>query len=122
MQLGTQTGSLVNHVMSHSVGQLAPAFGLGATVLAWTDRYAGTIIDVGLDGSFTVREDHWVRTDGRGMSESQTYDFAPNPQGRLFRFSLVRRGKAKGQIRENGKKDGYAVVVGQRHKYHDFSF
>lgn len=122
MKLGTDTGSLVNHVMSHSVGQLAPKVGLGATVLAWTDRYAGTIINVGLDGSFTVQEDHATRTDSNGMSEAQSWTFEPDPNGRLFRFAMVRRGNARGQIRQGGKKDGYAVVVGQRHKYHDFSF
>jgi hypothetical protein len=95
---------------------------MGATVLGWTDRYAGTIVDVGLDGSFTVQEDKAIRTDKNGMSESQEYEYERNLNGRRFLFRAVRRGKAKGQLREGGKANGSGVLIGDRRKYHDFSF
>jgi hypothetical protein len=121
MNLGTETGSLVNHVYSRAV-QPTPAVGMGATILAWSDRYAGTIIAVHPDGSFDVQEDKATRTDANGMSESQTYAYEPNPAGRVHKFRVVKRGKAKGELREAGKRGGYGVMVGVRRKYHDFSF
>lgn len=56
------------------------------------------------------------------MSESQEYRYAPNPDGRLFQFRSVKRGAAKGQMRLDGRKDGYRALVGERRKYHDYSF
>jgi len=123
MELGTQTGSLVNYLYSRASGQpIIPCVGMGATILAWTDRYAGTIISVGLNGSLVVQEDRATRVDGNGMSEAQEYAFDRDLNGRIYDFQPVQRGKAKGQLREGGKKDGYAVLVGDRRKYHDFSF
>lgn len=115
------TGSLINNIYS-AMKQPAPQVGLGATVLGWTDRRAGTIIDVGLDGSFVVQEDRATRTDTNGMSDCQTYAYERDPTGRLWRFRRVARGHQKGLIRENGRKDGSAVVIGVRDKHHDFSF
>lgn len=37
MKLGTQTGSLINHIMSTAKAR-TPEIGEGATILAWTDR------------------------------------------------------------------------------------
>jgi hypothetical protein len=117
-----QTGSLVNEIYSNSTGAPKPEVGMGATVLAWTDRYAGTIIEVNPNGSFVVQEDKATRVDGNGMSEAQEYTYAPDPNGRLYQFAPVRRGKAQGQVREKGLKDGRGVLVGRRQKYHDYSF
>lgn len=118
-----ETGSLVNLLYAGMTNQPVPEIGMGATVLAWTDRYAGTIIDIGLDGSITVQIDKWARTDKLGMTDSgQSYVFERDPDGATYVFNPVRRGKAKGQLREGGRKDGYAVLVGRREKYHDFSF
>ena len=121
MKLGTETGSLVN-CLYNSATKIPPKVGMGATVLGWTDRHAGTITQVTEDGLFTVQEDKATRTDQNGMSEAQTYEYEPDPNGRLYHFSPVRRGNSKGQIRENGRKDGSGVLIGERRKYHDFSF
>lgn len=91
-------------------------------MLCWTDRHAGTITDILEDGTIQVTEDKATRTDGNGMSESQTYSYEPDPNGRKWIFRIVRRGKAKGQLREGGTKGGVGVLIGDRRKYHDFSF
>ncbi len=44
MKLGTQTGSVINHLHSRAViGQPEPVVGMGATMLLWSDRRACTI-------------------------------------------------------------------------------
>ena len=45
MKLGTETNSLVNYMYSRTKSQ-EPVVGLPATVLAWTDRYGGSITKV----------------------------------------------------------------------------
>ena len=114
-------GSVVNHVMGNAT-QPTPEVGMGATVLCYTDRRAGTIVQAAYSGDFTVREDRAIRTDDNGMSEAQTYRYEPDPNGRLYHFRVVRRGKAAGQYREDGRKDGNRVLIGHRDAYHDFSF
>jgi hypothetical protein len=121
MSNAMETGSLVNLIYSSAAGTPAPEVGMGATVLMWTDRKAGTITEVTAD-SFTVRLDTATRTDGNGMSECQDYTYAPNPDGATYRFKRVARGKAKGAWRENGRKDGIGVLIGKREQYFDFSF
>ncbi len=68
MKLGTQTGSMTNHLMSN-VKSMEPMVGMGATVLMWTDRHACTIIEVNINRfklarRVTVQYDTAIRTDG----------------------------------------------------------
>jgi hypothetical protein len=121
MTAGKQTGSLINHLYSGMVGCPAPEVGMGATVLGWTDRKAGTIIFVEGD-FFVVQLDKVNRTDGLGMTESQSYAYEPDTKGPSYTFRKVARGKAKGAWRENGSKDGHGVLIGRRDHYFDFSF
>jgi len=109
MKLGRETGSVVNHLMS---GGIAPEVGMGATVLHWTDRTAGTIIKV-TPKTFTMQADNAVRTDENGMSEVQSYQYTPDPNGRLFVFRLTKRG---------WRCKGLGVCIGERRQYHDYSF
>jgi hypothetical protein len=132
MKLGRETGSLINHLQSVATrGQPTPAVGMGATVLGWTDRHAATIIDVfnvGKTQYVTVQYDDSRRTDTNGMSESQTYEYTPNPYGikETYRFSgqtgqwqAVRKNTETGRWK---KTSGYGLRIGVREKYHDFSF
>lgn len=67
MKLGTQTGSLVNHLMANTVTSEIKA-GTPATFLSWTDRHPGTVIDVTKKGKFTylkVRRDEVVYAEDR---------------------------------------------------------
>jgi hypothetical protein len=45
MKLGSETGSLVNHLMS-SRSNTEPNIGTPATLLSWTDRSAATVTKV----------------------------------------------------------------------------
>lgn len=121
MKLGTETGSLMNHIYS-TAKMPVPQVGFGATVLSWTDRYAGTIIAVRPDGSFDVQADKATRKDDYGISDCQRYSYEADPNGRVFTFAPVKRGKSKGQIRENGSKGGFGVLIGVRDQYYDYSF
>lgn len=115
LRLGTETASLTNHLMSGSA-QPPPEVGMGATICAWTDRYAGTVIKVGPYGkTVIIQEDKAERTDNNGMSESQHYSYSADPNGRIFKARYGKRG-----WRVIG--GGYGVVIGTRCKYHDYSF
>lgn len=111
LKAGTETGSLFNHLMSASPAK-APEVGMGATVLLWTDRHAGTITKV-TPKSFTLVEDLSIRIDNHGMSDSQAYRYAPNPNGRTWVFRLTKKG---------WRSKGAGVLIGERSEYFDFSF
>ena len=126
LTLGTQTGSVLNHVMSRQTkGQPNPEVGMGVTLLGWTDRYAATIIEV--EGNvITVQEDQSKRTDGNGVSEDQTYSYEPNPNGMThhYRFrndawEAVQRNERTGRW---NRRDGYGLMLGVRQHYYDFSY
>ena len=70
----TQTGSLMNHIMSGN--STTPKVGEGCTVLCWTDRHAYTVTFVSEDGlTCKIRRYNAVRTDYLSMSDSQQYDY-----------------------------------------------
>jgi hypothetical protein len=130
LKLGTQTGSLMNHLMSG--GRSIPAVGDGATLLHWTDREPATVIEVTTKKSgaieVAVQEDKYRRVDSNGMSESQEYAYEPNPNGSISRFRLDPE-KGWRALRKNEKGNwvlvkggGSGVRFGVREKYHDFSF
>ena len=96
-----------------------PAVGDGATVCFWTDRHAATVTEVvlfksgarqGQVRSITVQEDTVTRVDGGGMSDSQSYEFTPNPAGAKRTFHTDKSGRTPG------------LAVGGRSHYYDFSF
>lgn len=115
----------VNNLFAAAAANPEPVEGMGATVIAWTDRYPATIMAVrrnrkGEAVAVTLREDHAERTDNRGMSEWQDWAFSPNPDGQVFEFTRRRNGRF---IQKGARKgQGYAVRFGTREKYYDFSF
>jgi hypothetical protein len=114
MKLGSETGSLMNHVMTGSQ-QPTPTVGMPATVCYWTDRHAGTVIKVTAK-TITVQEDTATRVDSNGMSENQDYTYERNPNGRITVFRQNKAGAWRGANR------GPGLVLGHRRSYHDFSF
>jgi hypothetical protein len=120
MKLGTSTGSLVNHVYAGEKQPL-PKIGDGATILGWTDRKAATVVALDVIRGVqhvAVQRDHAKRIDDNGMSESQVYEYSPNPDASVEWFSL----RKSGQWIAKGQKDGQRLAIGFRNHYHDFSF
>jgi hypothetical protein len=131
MKLGSQTGSVTNHIYSRATrGQPDPVVGMGATVLCWTDRHAATIIDVQLTGKGTivrVRRDKATRVDSNGFSESQQYLYEPQTSGPfetfLFdgsRWQELTMNERTGRL--NKVKGGRGLRIGEREEYWDPCF
>lgn len=132
MNLGTQTGSVINHLHSRAViGQPEPVFGMGATVLLWTDRHAATITNVQtVRGKLivTVQRDHATVVAGSGHDGSAEYSYAPNPRGSEDHFRREEDGRWQQVVinRQTGRwgkvKSGRGLRIGEREEYCDPSF
>lgn len=94
--------------------------GDGATECLWSDRHAGTILSVSANGKkIEWQSDKATRTDNFGMSDDQSYSYAPNPNGRIRTYTLRKNGR---YVQEGDEmKTGTSLVRG-RHEFHDFSF
>ena len=72
-------GSIINHIQANSK-QPEPSIERGMTRYMWSDRYAYFINSISDDGKTIVIERPLRgRTDKNGMSESQSYSYARNP-------------------------------------------
>lgn len=127
MNLGTQTGSLVNHMMSRVAPQL-PEIGEAATLLSFTDRSPATVVETFTRGKFqyvVVQADDFRRIDKNGLSESQTYEYTPNPDGYKSTFRMTDTGW-QGVYRDVNtgrfRKTSGGIMIGRRDKYYDPSF
>jgi hypothetical protein len=123
MKLGTETGSMSNYLMSGTKGAPTPEVGMGATVLMWTDRHPATIISVvkfkggaraGQVKEVHIQQDNATRKDANGMSECQSYEFTRNTDAPVRSFKVNKRGAFM--------DGGTQLRIGERDKYHDFSF
>jgi hypothetical protein len=127
MKLGTQTGSMTNHIYSRMViGQPEPEIGMGVTILSWTDRHAATIVHVG-SKLVVVQEDKATRTDKNGMSECQEYTYERNPNGPRYTFRREKNGYWtevcwNPETNRWRKTNGHGLRIGERNEYRDFSF
>lgn len=122
MKLGTQTGSLINHVMSTDRAA-EPKIGDGATELMWSDRHACTIVRVvrfksgtrkGQISAIHVQRDNAICTDGNGMSDAQHYRYERNLEARVDIFRVNQRGKFC--------RNSSQLLIGERCEYYDYSF
>ena len=118
LHAGTQTGSLINHIISGS-GMASPEIGMGATQLCWSDRHACTITEVSKSGKrIGVVRDNAERTDKNGMSDSQDYSFTPGTGSPMY-YTLRKNGA---WVREGDSMNGSRLAIGKRSEYHDYSF
>lgn len=112
-----RVGSLVNLIGDNALDNAEAAVGVGVTEIMWTDRKAGTIIEVKRNGkTLVVQYDKATRTDANGMSDAQSYSFERDANGATREFTLRKDGtyRAKGGT---GR-----LIVGVRDHYHDYSF
>ncbi len=131
LKLGTQTGSLTNHIYSRAVnGQPEPAVGMGATILGWTDRHAATITKVWRSSKtgplyLIVKEDTATVIKGSIHNGTAEYSYAPNPQGSETYFRQRKDGQWQATA-FNGKRyvkvEGYGLRIGEREEHYDPSF
>ena len=122
---------MLNQIMNRLANQQKPNVGDGATVLAFTDRYAGTIINwwtVGKSTYVKVQRDYAKRVDSNGMSEMQDYEYQFDPFERIFIFKSV-DGKPYYEVKLNPETQKYnrydgglGLLIGTRREYYDFSF
>lgn len=122
LKLGTETGSIVNHLYSSRDNR--PEVGKGATELFWTDRKAWFVNSVSADGkSCEIELPKVVRTDNNGMSEIQHYRF--ERESNPFKLTLrYRYGSwyvynAKHPYKRYSKIN---IRFGFMSQYHDYSF
>ena len=114
MKLGTETGSLINHLMAGENAPM-PVVGGPATVLSWSDRKPGTVIGW----------DDYTRTDSNGMSEDQDYEYTRNPNNPICCFRRDANGWVaiyRNELTGRWKKTSGSVYFGKRERYYDFSF
>lgn len=110
-------GSLNNAIAARStIGAPTPEVGMGATQLCWTDRHAYTVVEVKSPKRIVVQADKAIRVDSNGMSESQKYEFVPQPDAPKVTLTL----RKNGQWKPVG--GGNTFAIGYRSEYHDFSF
>ena len=127
MKVALRETGPADHVGSHlTAPQPHPKIGIGVTLIGWTDRYAGTIIDIS-GGVITVQEDIATRTDANGPSEDQTYKYAPDPNG-MQHFYQLKDSKWE-PVEWNdlrgvwvSKQSGYPIQIGQRDQFYDYSY
>lgn len=101
-----------------NVETIIPKVGMGATEVHYSDREPMTIIEV-TGKTVTVQRDDAKRIDSNGMSDQQDYEYTPNPNGIVRKYSLRKNGE---YVLVGDKQDGMRIVIGSRRKYHDYSF
>jgi len=107
-----------------------PAVGSGATLYWWTDRHAATVVEVTTDKTtfVIVQEDSAVRVDSNGMSDSQTWDCTPDPEGRKFVYRRNETKEAWELVHFNEKtkrwnlNETQSPKLGINHRNHFFDF
>lgn len=130
LKLGSGCGSLVNHIYSRAVkGEPEPYVGMGVSRLSWSDRHAGSIVEVFKKKDvlyIKVQDDNVVRVDKNGISESQDYEYSPNPDGAIHYYRKGKKGFWENVYinPESGrfKKGVGGIKIGIREEYYDFSF
>lgn len=126
MKLGTQTVSIVNHLMSSNAPNM-PAVGTGCTILFYSDRYPGTVFAILKGDVVCIREDKAKMISGSQMSEEQEYEYEQDPNGREYKFKLKdgqwremyfdEYGSKKWRLCEKGRGNG--IHFGTRERYYD---
>ena len=111
----------MNCILRQMTTKSIPTPGEGATIIHHSDRSACTITEVSANGKrVVVQQDIARRVDKNGMSESQQYEYSPNPEGGKNAFTL----RKNGQWIMEGKpmKNGTPLHIGYRDEFYDFSF
>lgn len=114
-------GSTPATLADGTLTERAPKVGEGATILLWSDRHAGTVVEVAVHGRgarartrVTVQEDRVTAWSEGGYGQT----FAPNPDGARWTFEQRPNG-AWAEVGTRGR--GAGMQPGRRDAYHDRS-
>lgn len=134
MKLGSQTGSVINHILARrTIGQPEVKVGMGVTILGWTDRHPGTIFRVLKHKDMVaveVRADNYKCVKGSGHDGSAEYEYSVNINGSrshfVFKDGAWREAynmAAEGiKLKLATKGNGHCLRIGSREEYYDPSF
>lgn len=121
-------GNVINRLLE-SQTLIIPRVGMGATELHWSDRTAGTLVEVHTPKSGEARgqitriafqADHAERIDAGGAHDVPRYRYTPDPEGPITWYTLRRNGK---WVREGSAlKDGTCLALNRRDAHFDPSF
>lgn len=109
-------GSLQN-AMADQTKSLAAEIGMGVTEIMYSDRHPYTITAILSAKRIQVKADIAKRTDNRGASETQDYEYTPDPTAPAVTLFLNKFGKWK----QVGDAQGSTFLVGRREEYYDFT-
>jgi hypothetical protein len=122
------TGSLINHLYSSmTINAPAPEVGQAATMLLWSDRTPGTVVEVNMKGRYiVVQEDTAIVTSGPSLGAPE-YRYERNPNGHLNYFRKAKNGRWVNVARNPETKrfvqlGTLGLLLGERQKYWDPSF
>lgn len=91
--------------------------GMGATYSIGSDRYPCTVTAISKTGhKITTRDDKATRSDGNGISESQTYTYERDPKGEVRTFYRLSDGTYR------NKTVSCRLRLGSRDMYLDPNF
>lgn len=114
------TGSLINNLYQNS-NTIQPEVGMGATVLMWSDRRAGTISRVSPSKkTLWFQSDKATRVDTNGMSDAQAYEYERQPDAPEAEYTLRKNGR---WVRKGSPMKGSgSLLIGVRDEHYDYSF
>lgn len=112
-------GNLMNRI-AEGAKMPEPQVGMGCTINMHSDRHAATIVKVISKTRVQVQEDKAKLVSGSRQSESQEYEYTPNPKAEVRTFSKRKNGlwiESK-----DGRSMGTSLTIGEREEYYDPGF
>jgi hypothetical protein len=109
-------GSMVNAIGNQTRSK-QPEVGMGVTELMYSDRHPYTVTKILSPRKIIVQADDCKRIDNNGFSESQEYEYTPNPEAPLVTLRLNKYGRWK----RAGDPEGSTYLIGEREEYYDFT-
>jgi hypothetical protein len=122
--------NMINQILSRQViGQPNPKIGMGATILMYSDRHAGTIIDIYCGKEITIQVDKATVISGSTYDGSAQYSYTKDSNGELFKFKKDKKGiwrelyvNDKGNVCMTKQGEGHGLKIGVRMEYYDPTF
>ena len=124
-------GNLQNRMMEQMVtGQPKVEVGMGATILAYSDRHAATIVEWDEKSRIAIVQLDKAtldNKDGKGIYGSQNYTFERDENGTKYTYRQSKEGYWH-EVYKNAKTgrwkklDGKGLRIGDRDHYYDPSF